>query len=822
MRTVFSIAFLLCICTLSSWAQTGSLTGTIIDKATGKGLVKVEVRIGNAESTAAQTDRRGNYLIPKLPAGSYSVTFFKEGFGLIVESVEIKSDEQTTLSPALTPLQLTLPEYQVSQDEQNSQWMEHMRAVEGTAIYASMKNETVRLEHVSANLSTNNSRQVYAKIPGLNIWESDGAGLQLGIGGRGLSPNRTSNFNVRQNFYDISADALGYPESYYSPPLEAVERIEIVRGAASLQYGTQFGGLLNFRMKRGPKDKPIEVVARQTIGSFGLQDTISPAMAATHSFVSVGGTAKKINYYVFHNWKNGHGWRPNSGYDAHTTHGNVHVEVSEKLKLGVELTYMNYLAQQPGGLIDVSFEDNPRQSIRDRNWFAVNWKLGAFHLHYRWSPALELSLTTFGLSAERRALGHLGQAGRIDPETNRDLIWGNFSNWGNETRLLHRFDFNDQLGVIVLGTRYYHGQSRARQGMADASSEANFEFLSPNNLEGSDYTFPNENLAAYLQGILPLTKRLSLIPGARVEHIRTEAEGSYRNIIYDGAGNAIEDTVLLDQQMRSRSFMLGGLGMSLKLQETLEVYGNLSQNYRAINFTDIQIRNTNQLIDPDIQDEKGFNADLGVRGSLGSIIQFDVSAFALYYRDRIGSFYTSVPDPVLIARPVRYRTNISDSRNLGIEAFFQTNLSALFRHDSTALTVHWFVNASWIDARYLDSDEPAFDGNLVELVPQQSFKTGLNAEYKGLSAGAQFSYTGEQFSDATNAVLTPDAVDGIIPAYHVMDLTMKATHKRYGMEMSVNNVLDRAYFTRRASGYPGPGIIPSEGRSYYLTFTVKI
>ena len=65
----------------------------------------------------------------------------------------------------------------------------------------------------------------YAKIPGLNIWESDGAGIQIGLGGRGLNPSRNFNFNTRQNGYDISADALGYPESYYSPPSEAIDEI---------------------------------------------------------------------------------------------------------------------------------------------------------------------------------------------------------------------------------------------------------------------------------------------------------------------------------------------------------------------------------------------------------------------------------------------------------------------------------------------------------------------------------------------------------------------------------------------------------------------
>ncbi|MEL6356484.1 MAG: TonB-dependent receptor plug domain-containing protein, partial [Bacteroidota bacterium] len=116
-----------------------------------------------------------------------------------------------------------------------------LRAVEGTAIYAGRKSEVVDLSKLTINRATNNPRQIYATVTGLNIYESDDAGLQLSIGGRGLDPNRTASFNVRQNGYDISADALGYPESYYSPPAEAIDRVQVVRGAASLQYGTQFG-----------------------------------------------------------------------------------------------------------------------------------------------------------------------------------------------------------------------------------------------------------------------------------------------------------------------------------------------------------------------------------------------------------------------------------------------------------------------------------------------------------------------------------------------------------------------------------------------------
>ncbi|MBC8081603.1 MAG: TonB-dependent receptor plug domain-containing protein, partial [Hymenobacter sp.] len=92
-------------------------------------------------------------------------------------------------------------------------------------------------------------------VPGLIVWESDGSGQQINVATRGLSPNRSWEFNVRQNGYDVSADAFGYPEAYYNPPLEAVERIQLLRGGAGLQFGPQFGGLLNYELKRLARDK---------------------------------------------------------------------------------------------------------------------------------------------------------------------------------------------------------------------------------------------------------------------------------------------------------------------------------------------------------------------------------------------------------------------------------------------------------------------------------------------------------------------------------------------------------------------------------------
>ncbi|HEX2899104.1 MAG TPA: TonB-dependent receptor, partial [Bacteroidia bacterium] len=597
----------------------------------------------------------------------------------------------------------------------------------GMGIYAARKCELIDIDRVTANLATNNARQVFNRVAGLNIWENDGGGLQLGIGGRGLSPNRSSNFNTRQNGYDIAADALGYPESYYSPPIEALRRIEVVRGAASLQYGTQFGGMVNFLFKEGPQDKKIQFTSRQTGGSYGFFS----------SFNSLGGQVGKVNYYAFYQGKRGDGWRENSGFEQHTAYGSLHWQVSPKFKLGAEYTYMHYLAQQAGGLTDAMFERDPRQSIRDRNWFQVDWNLAAVTADISLAPSTKLNIRNFGLYARRDALGFLGAINRIDPLGERDLITGAFQNFGNETRLMHKYSFLERPAAFLLGARYYQGRTTARQGLANSGSGPDFELLNPEQPEGSDYVFPSRNISAFAEQVMHLHSKWTLAPGIRYEYIRTESEGSYQLRNTDLAGNVIYEATVPDSRSRDRHIFLAGLGTSFKPTEALELYANISRNYRAITFNDMRIANPNFEIDPNLRDEKGFNADLGFRGTAGKWFSFDASVFYLYYQDRIGQVLKT--DSTTF-RYYRLRTNVSDSRNLGLECYAEASLLKLFGNVASKTQFSLFVNLAWIDARYIDSQESAFDGKWVELAPPINFKTGLSLQHKRLKASLQWSY----------------------------------------------------------------------------------
>ena len=759
------------------------------------------------------TDSSGNFSLSFNAIGNYTLSVFKSGFQSEMKRIKITSNHSTIplhIDFDIKNFEQNLSEVVVAAKKSNNFGISQLKSVEGTAIYAGKKTEVVEMEDVAANKATNNSRQIYAKVAGLNIWENDGAGIQLGIGGRGLNPNRVSNFNTRQNGYDMSADALGYPESYYSPPAEAIERIEIVRGAASLQYGTQFGGFINFKLKDGNENKKIELTTRQTVGSFGFVNT----------FNSIGGKVGKWKYYTFYQYKTGNGWRENSEFDVHTAHANLRYEINSKMELGIEYTFMHYLAHQAGGLTDRKFEENPQQSIRDRNWFQVDWNLFALNFNYRINDRTTFNSRTFSLIAGRDALGFLGSINRVDPMGERDLLKDDFKNFGSEARLLHRYDLLNNSSVFLIGARYYHGYTDRKQGNGSDGSDANFNYLRPNNLEHSDYQFPSQNVALFTENIFFLSDKWSLTPGMRFEYIDTRSTGYYKVKSTDLAGNILFEENIQDNRSNNRHFILAGIGTAYKATESLEYYANFSQNYRSINFNDMRIVNPNAKVDPNLKDETGYSADLGIRGNYKNILHFDATLFLLSYNNRIGSILVQNQE---LYNYYQLRTNISDSKSYGVETFIEADLFRLFQLKKNHQALSIFSNLSWMDARYIDSENTSIDGNKVELVAPIIFKTGLNYKYKQLKLNYQFSYTAEHFTDATNSTSTAEAVNGLIPAYSVMDFSAAYEFKKYfSLSAGINNLLNKSYFTRRASGYPGPGIIPAEARNFYLTLQFKL
>jgi Fe(3+) dicitrate transport protein len=804
---------LLCLIILTAAFRSAAQTFTIKGRITstlGKGVADATVLIKNT-AFVTTSDSVGNYELKNIGRGNYTLLVSTIGYHSQTHAVNVNAD--IVIDLVFKPSVYQLETVDISTKKEKTFGVTRLKAVEGTTINAGKKSEVIVLNDINANTATNNTRQIYSKVAGLNIWENDGAGIQLGIGGRGLNPNRVTNFNTRQNGYDISADALGYPESYYSPPAELLDRIEILRGASSLQYGTQFGGLINFKLKEGATDKPFEFTSRETVGSWGFFNTTN----------SIGGTVGKVQYYAFFQHKQGDGWRPNSSFNVNTGYTSITYKPTQKLALTFQYTHMDYLAHQPGGLTDAEFAADPRQSVRARNWFKVDWNLGAAILDYQINDHLKFNSRFFGLIADRDALGNLDFINRVDPGTDRQLYKDKYHNYGNESRLLYTYKINNQPQNLLVGFRYYHGFTNRQQGLGNDGSTgapSDFAYVNSGAYAYSNYDFPNYNESVFAENIFRVNSKFSIIPGIRFENIITKADGIYQNVNTDQAGNIIFDQQVNEVKNSHRNFLIGGIGLSYFQSQAIQLYGNISQNYRGINFNDIYSTNPNVRTDPNLKDEKGYSADLGMRGNLSEIFNYDVSLFYINYNDRIGDVQKVDP---LTFNIYRLRTNVSQSRNLGFESFAELELLHFFNLNRGDNKLSVFSNLALINARYVNSKEPAYENKKVELAPDVIFKTGLSYRHKKFSASYQLEYTSSQFTDATNATFTDDAINGLIPAYTVMDLSAEYRVSRiFTLQGSVNNLADKRYFTRRADSYPGPGIIPADARSFFLTLQVRL
>lgn len=673
-----------------------------------------------------------------------------------------------------------------------------LKSVEGTVIFEGKKTEIVDLTNIQANTATNNGRQIFSRIAGLNVWESDAAGIQLGIGARGLNPNRSAEFNIRQNGYDITADALGYPDAYFTPPTEAMDRIEIVRGAASLQFGTQFGGLINFKTHQ-PVAKKFQLTSQITGGSF----------ATVSVFNAIEGTYKKFSYYSYYQYKHTNGWRPNSKLNAHSAFANISYQINKKIGISFEFTHQNYLMQQPGGLTDNQFNYNPRQATKERNWFNINWNIPSLKFEYQPKENIRWNTVFFGLIGSRNALGFLRYANRVDDNLERDLIKDKYKNFGVESRVLYQYKLGKQTSSLSVGLRYFKGNTGKKQGLGNDESDANFNYLNPDNLESSDYTFGGNNLAISAENIFKITSKLSITPGMRMEVLFTDVNGYYTT-----------DTFIKNFEDRNykRVFPLFGVGISYKAHYLAEIYANISQNYRGINYTDLRIVNDNVVVDPNIKDEKGFNADIGLRGKNGEKFNYDVNFFSLYYNQKVGSIQLvdlNRPSPIY-----RYKTNLSNSRSLGIESFVEVDIIKCINENSH-FGASIFSNFTYTNALYIKSENKQILNKQVEFSPQFIFRGGVGFKYKTFAFSWQISSISKQFTDATNAVYSSNAVIGQIPKYYVMDITTSYVYKFLKVSCSINNLSNNKYFTRRAESYPGPGIIPSDGIGVFGTLAFK-
>jgi Fe(3+) dicitrate transport protein len=777
------------------WAQIPGL-GAVQGVVSGPGgpVPDATVRLLGADRHAA-TDRFGRYRLEDVAPGAYTLEVAGVGFLPAQQAVTVLADRVAEADITLARQPQRLADVSVTAPS-GVRGVAPVPDVYQGVVYSGRKVEVVELDSLDLNSAQDVSRQVLGRVPGLNVSETSGAGFPSnGIGFRGLNATQSVEVNVRQDGYNIAADPYGYPEAYFLPPAEALERVELVRGASSLGFGSQFGGMVNYVIRDGtPGSSPV-ARSRLTGASYATFD----------GFGDVGGGFGPVTYYGFVQFRTQDGWRPNGDSRQVTGFGRFRWQPSPVLRVGVAYTLFRNRIHMAGGLTDGEFNADPSASFRARNWLGSPWNVLAITADYTPSPTLAIHTTVWGNLSQRYLVwrnedGGAGAADSIDPATNefipREVEREKFTNATLESRLSWSFPLLSREGTLVAGVRAFAGRMHRQEG-GPGSTGVDFDMGLYGGTYENDVTFGNTNLAVHLEQLVRLGDRMTLSPGVRVEYLHSTTSGH-------------TDTTFVPLA-RDRTFALPGAAAQFRTSGTTELYGSVARSYRAIDYSSLTPFASVSRIDPGLRDPNGYTAELGWRGrTAGSSIVFDVSVFRIHYGDRIGLVSGTDPD----GTPFTLRTNVGTSIHRGIEAYLELNPFTWLGGSPALGELSVFDAFAFTDAKYTDG---AFAGNRVEYAPKIVNRAGVTYSRGAVSGTFQVSHVSEQFGDANNTVASSDANVGLVPAYQALDVSTRARLGRFLLSGGVNNLADAHYFTRRTDEYPGPGIIPSPGRSVYLS-----
>ncbi|GJG89233.1 TonB-dependent receptor [Gemmatimonadetes bacterium T265] len=680
--------------------------------------------------------------------------------------------------------------------------------VRGAVLFTGKKTQVLLLDSLTANRAQNVSREVLGRIPGANFSETEGAGFPAnGIGWRGLDPVQSVELNVRQDGVGIAADAFGYPETYYLPPLEAVSRVEVVRGAGSLQFGPQVGGVINYVLREGAPNTPPRVAARQTVGSYGLSTT----------YGDVSGGAGRWTYFAYAQGRAQDGSRPHGDLRQLSAAGRLGYAAAgpagaPALRLTLDYSLLRNRIHMPGGLGNEAFDADPWQSLRARNWLTSPWNVAALTADWRLGTFTRLVTTVSGMSSARALVWRNEDGGAdapdaVDPATGlpvpREVEREAFRNVTLESRLLTTYRLLGGYHTLAAGVRAYRGVMDRDEGGTGTQGGGFNLALAPGTTYASQYRFATSNAALFAENAFRLGDRFTVTPGARLEWLRSTGAGH--------APNPAGDDSAVSFGPKSRAVPLAGVGAQWRTSATTNAYANVTGAYRPVDYSTLVPFGSAVRVAPNLRDARATSADAGLRGTWRDVVTFDVGAFRMVYRDRIGLVTAADADGTIYTE----RRNVAKSLHCGVESFVELRpLNRLLRVGDAAGIFGVYDSFAYVRATYVGGE---FAGNAVEYAPRVVDRLGLTWSRGPVNATLQLSTVTRQFGDANNTVASYDASVGLVPAYQLLDWSGSwRVGPRAAVNFGVNNAGNVAYFTRRTAEYPGPGILPGQGRSVYL------
>ncbi|MFO0558071.1 MAG: TonB-dependent receptor [Polyangiales bacterium] len=636
-------------------------------------------------------------------------------------------------------------------------------------------------------------------VPGVHVVPEDGLGMRLNISIRGLDPNRSRKVLILEDGIPLTLNPYGSPELYYSPPIERMDRIEVVRGSGQILFGPQtVGGVINYISAEPPRG--LMALANVRGGNLGY--------FIAHAAGGLTQGALGVRLDVLHRRFNG----PRLP-DAQVTNvtGRLRARFSARSTLNVKFDFYD---EQSGatyvGPTTAQFAADPtfNPAIHDR-FLVRRYALSIWH-DWIIAPGLRLHTAAYGYETHRawrrqnfeRAdsganyervcdafarCGPRGDAGVMATDDGSSLFFRqdasirdrHFLVGGIEPRLTWRWSANSILsGELTTLVRAHYEQADERLLRTTTPTDVSGETIDGEVRNG--YAF-----AAAIQNRFSFWRKLHVTPGLRVETFASDRRISR-------VADSMNATRGMDVNVFGQSLvwaLIPGIGVTFEPRREFTVYGGFHRGFSPPRTKDaVSNAGLNLRLDPELS----WNYELGARARLGRWLEADAAAFWIEFDNQI------IPPSESGGAVSAAGFNTGHSRHIGLEASVTVDPAQFFLPPSVKLPI--IVNYTYLPVAMLL--EGLFIGNRVPYAPQHMLNAQLRFMHSsGVLLQTSVNLISSQFTDKDNTQSgSRNGLIGEIPTYVTLDARVAYTWRSTGLTFAVSgrNLTDQVYIASRA------------------------
>ena len=784
-----SVSFLLCAAA-SAQSSESSISGRVSDpnSAVIRGATISLVGDYAVDTRSAQTNEAGVFHFEHLRPGKYRITASHQSFSPFEKNISLASGATSQIDVVLYPGPIAETVVVTSSHLVTPEILER---VPGSIEFID--------KDVLRNSRAFTSTEVLRKVPGVNVRDEEGFGLRPNIGIRGLNPTRSTKVLLLEDGIPLTYAPYGDNSSYYHPPIDRFESVELLKGSGQIVYGPQtVGGVINYITPQPPGDREGSVTL---IG--GTRHYFNGNLRYGDTF---GNTGLLLSFAR----KQGKGSRENirSGLNDFNFKSVTAFTPRQALTLK-----FNYFGEDSNvgysGLREAEFRENPRQNPF-RNDFFYGDRVGASASYALvFSPDVLLTTNVYG-SYFRRHWWRQSSNSNERPNDAADPLCGGMANlnttcgnqgrlrryWfaGIEPRLRISKVFSALRNETDLGFRIHFEDQERRQKNGDRPDARDGLVVENNERRNQAYS-------AFIQNRFVFNK-ITVTPGLRLEHIK-----------YRRTNRLAEVTGRTDLTQ-----LVPGIGVSYTPSEKLTVFAGIHRGFAPPRTEDLINNSTGGVIELD--SELSWNYEVGLRARPGSAVRVEATFFRLDYENQIV--------PASLAGGVGSTfTNGGQTLHQGIEFSAAVDTTTILRRKYNFYLRGAYTYLPIAEFRAIRfSNVPGFattsvSGNRLPYAPKQLLTSSIGfAHSNGFNGFLEMVSVGSQFSEDLNRLdpLTGNGQTGLIPSYTVWNATAnyRIEKLRSTVFITAKNLFDRLYIADRARG-----ILPGPPRAVHAGWTVR-